>query len=334
MGVITELLDGVDAAASSIGTGAYGTIADAVVPIAQTGSVLIVIITGINLMIQAVPMTLQNGLSLMVRVALVFIFLTSFSNFNAVYGVLTNAPSEIGAVVLTEVTGGAVTNLYDGLDDLYGQALNVGDAVSQNGSFIAGAIAGVVMFLVAALMAVASIILIAGSKLMIGVLIILGPIAITTTLFKQTAPIFEAYVKLALGFALIPLLTAAMAGFTILAAQMIVPASLDTVTTIGDIASFIVVMLLGAGLMAMVPSVASGLAQTGIGLATAGAVSGALGRSGMRSVGSAGSSVGRGIGGAVTVARGQKLSNSASRSTRVGAAAASKVAYLANRMRK
>ena len=34
MGVITELLDGVDAAASSIGTGAYGTVADVVIPIA------------------------------------------------------------------------------------------------------------------------------------------------------------------------------------------------------------------------------------------------------------------------------------------------------------
>ena len=41
-------------------------------------------------------------------------------------------------------------NLYEGLDALYLKALDVGQAISQNGSYITGALAGLLMFLVAA----------------------------------------------------------------------------------------------------------------------------------------------------------------------------------------
>lgn len=278
MAVIQEILDGVDAAVAGIGATVFNSVAGSVLPVFQVSAVLVIILTGINLMIQAVPMTLQNGISLMVRIALVFIFLTSFANFNAVYGVLTDTPSRFGATILQALTGSATDNLYSGLDQLYSNSLDVGNAVAQNGSYIAGAIAGVVMFLISALMATVSIIVICAAKLMIGVLIILGPLAIATIMFKQSAPIFEAYVKLALGFAFVPLLAAAMAGFTILAAENVTPSDLSSVENIGDLVSFIVVMMLGTGLMAMIPTIAQSLAQTGLGIGAAVASTYVMGR--------------------------------------------------------
>lgn len=266
MAVIQEVLDGVDATVATIGADVFNIVAGSVVPVFQVAAVLVIALTGANLMIQAIPMTVVNGVSLMLRIALVAIFINSFGNFYAIYGVITDAPSRFGATILQALSGGNVTDLYGGLDNLYSQSLNVGNAISQNGSFMAGAIAGVVMFLISALMATISIIVIAASKLMIGVLIILGPIAILSTMFKQSAPFFEAYVKLALGFALVPMLAAAMAGFTIATAVAVTPTNLSTVETIGDIVSFIVVMMLGTGLMFMVPSIAQSLAQTGIGI--------------------------------------------------------------------
>ena len=65
-------------------------------------------------MAQAVPMTLRKGLGLMVRIAVASAFLSSWTNFNAVYGVLTNSPSEIGAVVMNAFGDGS-GNLYEGL---------------------------------------------------------------------------------------------------------------------------------------------------------------------------------------------------------------------------
>jgi type IV secretion system protein VirB6 len=265
MAIIANILTQVDAAAASVGATAFGAVAAEVTPVFRVGSVLVVALIGINLMAQAVPMTLRNGLGLMVRIAMASAFLSSWTNFNAVYGVITNAPSEIGAVVMNAFGAGG-GSLYDGLDSLYLQALDVGQAISQNGSYITGALAGLLMFLVAALMATISIIVIAAAKIMIGVLVIFAPVAITCTLFKVTAPIFDRWVNLALGFALYPMLTSGMAAFTIAIARDLTPNSLTNVETIGDVLSFVVVMMLGTGLMAMVPTIAQSLAQTATGL--------------------------------------------------------------------
>jgi type IV secretion system protein VirB6 len=133
-------------------------------------------------------------------------------------------------------------------------------------SYITGALAGLLMFLVAALMATVSIIVISAAKIMIGVLVIFAPVAIGCTLFKVTAPLFDRWVNLALGFALYPMLTSGMAAFTIYIAEDLTPASLASVETIGDVLSFVAVMMLGTGLMAMVPTIAQSLASTATGL--------------------------------------------------------------------
>ena len=74
--------------------------------------------------------------------------------------------------MLEAATGATVTDLYGGLDDLFGDALDLGQAVSENGSYISGALASLIMFLVAALMATISIAVICAAKLMIAVLIV------------------------------------------------------------------------------------------------------------------------------------------------------------------
>jgi len=265
MAIIADILTQVDAAAAAVGTTAFAAVAAEVVPVFRVGTVLVVALVGINLMAQSVPMTLRNGLGLITRIAVATAFLSSWANFNAVYAVLTNAPSEIGAVVMNAFGDGS-GNLYEGLDRLYLKALDVGQAISQNGSYITGALAGLLMFLVAALMATVSIIVISAAKIMIGILVIFAPVAIASTIFKVTAPLFDRWVNLALGFALYPMLTSGMAAFTIAIARDLTPASIPTVETIGDVLSFVVVMMLGTGLMAMVPTIAQSLASTAIGL--------------------------------------------------------------------
>lgn len=265
MAIIADILTQVDTAAAAVGVTAFGAVSAEIIPVFRVGSVLVVALIGINLMAQAVPMTLRNGLGLMVRIAVSSAFLSSWTNFNAVYGVLTNTPSEIGAVVMNEFGAGG-GNLYEGLDSLYLQALDVGQAISQNGSYITGALAGLLMFLVAALMATVSIIVISAAKIMIGVLVIFAPVAIACTIFKVAAPLFDRWVNLALGFALYPMLTSGMAAFTIAIARDLTPTSFTTVETIGDVLSFVVVMMLGTGLMAMVPTISQSLAQTATGL--------------------------------------------------------------------
>lgn len=265
MAVIADVLSAVDSTASAVGASAYGEVAAAVVPVFRVGAVLAVALTGVNLAVQAVPMTLRNGLGLIVRISLVWVFLSSYASFDTVYAAIAETPSRLGGTVLEAITGSPSTDLYSGLDKLYSQALDIGQAVSENGSYISGALASLAMFIIAALMATISIIVICAAKLMIAVLIIVAPLAIAASLFKPSAAVFEAWVKLAIGFAFVPLLTAAMAGFTIATAKVIAP-DIGTAETIGDLIGFVVVMMLGTGLMLMVPTLAQSIAQTSIGI--------------------------------------------------------------------
>src|SRR3989338_7484470 len=87
MAIIADILTQVDAAAAAVGATAFDAVAVEIVPVFRIGSVLVVALVGVNLMAQAVPMTLRNGLGLMVRIAVASAFLSSWTNFNAVYGV-------------------------------------------------------------------------------------------------------------------------------------------------------------------------------------------------------------------------------------------------------
>ena len=331
MAVIEDVLTAVDTTVAAVGADAYDAVGGAVLPVVQIGGALVVVLVGVNLAIQAIPMTVQNGLSLIVRLMLIVIFVSSFGNFFVVYDALTGGPARFGALVLNELSSGTAGDLYEGLDNLYEGAVQVGNEISENGGFLAGPLAGVLMFIIASLMAVVSIVVISAAKIMLGVLIMIAPIAIAATLFKQSAPLFEAFVKLALGFAFVPMLTAAMAGFTITAGTIIVPPD-ATIETIGDITGFIIIMMLGAGLMALVPSFAQSLAQTGIGLGAIAASTQAR-TAGMMGSGAqvAGQGIGKAAGvtsGAISAAQGREPGTGASSAQRAGYSAATRIQNL------
>lgn len=263
MAVIEQILGLVDATVTGVAAETYDGVLTAVRPVVAVASTLTVALVGANLVLQTVPLTVGTAVSLALRITLVNVFLV-YGNVSAVYLALTEAPAELGAGMLSALSGATVTNLYDGLDDLYRTALEIGDAISESGGLVVGAMAGLLMFLVASIMATVAIIVLSAAKIMIAVLIAIAPAMVACTLFRQTAPIFEAWVKLALGMAFVPLLVAAMAGFTIAAGEAVAPPDMGGIETLSEALSFVVVMMLGAGLLVLVPSFAQSLAATNI----------------------------------------------------------------------
>ena len=292
MAVIEQVLGLVDATVTGVAADTYDGVLAAVRPVVATASALVVALVGANLMLQTVPLTVGTAVSLALRITLVNVFLV-YGNISVVYLALTETPAELGAGMLSALSGSTVTNLYDGLDGLYEEALAIGDAVSQSGGFVAGALSGVLMFLVASVMATISIIVLSAAKIMIAVLIAVAPAMVACTLFRQTAPIFEAWVKLALGMAFVPLLVAAMAGFTIAAGEEVAPADMGGIETLSEALSFVVVMMLGAGLMVLVPSFAQSLAATNIAIGAIAADAAGYPRRGLGAAGGMANTAGR-----------------------------------------
>lgn len=266
-GFIEHVLSLIDTGASTIVSSAYAEISAQVLPIFRIMAVLAVALVGLNLVIQAVPLSVENGIRLMVRLGLVSMFLSSWANFDAVYGVFTNAPSEFGAAILASLgIEGAQNGLYAGLDRLYQGSIEAGNAVAQNGSYIAGAITSVVVFIIAVLFSVICVVVIGMAKIVLAVMIVFAPAAILCTMFKQSAGVFEGWVRVSLQAALVPLMMAAAAGVVIAISQEVAPTDLSRVETIGDLLEFLFVMILGTMVVARVPAISESLAQANMGL--------------------------------------------------------------------
>ncbi len=267
MGFIENVLGMIDGATASIASTAFDAIAEQLMPIFRLLAVLVVALLGINLAIQAVPMSLHNGVHLIVRIGLVATFLSNWTNFDSVYGVLTNAPSEIGGTIMASLGfEAAVDGLYAGLDQLYERSLNAGNAVAQNGSYIAGAIASIVVFLVAVFFSVICVVVLGMAKIVIALMIVLAPAALLCTMFKPTAGIFEGWPRVSIQAALVPLMMAAAAGVVIVIAQEVAPTDMASIESIGDMLGFLFVMMLGSILILKVPNLSEALASANLGL--------------------------------------------------------------------
>ena len=95
MAIILDVLQTVDSTVGGVAADTYGDILAAVIPVVSSASILVVVLVGINIVTQTVPLTYANALSLLLRIVLVNVFLI-FGNLNAVYGALTNAPATWG----------------------------------------------------------------------------------------------------------------------------------------------------------------------------------------------------------------------------------------------
>ena len=118
MAVIEQILGLVDATVIGVAAQTYDGVLTAVRPVVAIASTLTVALVGANLVLQTVPLTVGTAVSLALRITLVNVFLV-YGNITAVYLALTEAPAELGAGMLSALSGATVTNLYDGLDDLY-----------------------------------------------------------------------------------------------------------------------------------------------------------------------------------------------------------------------
>nr|WP_255500955.1 type IV secretion system protein [Caulobacter sp. 17J80-11] len=137
--------------------------------------------------------------------ALVLTFATAWPAYQAVvYGLLTGGPDEL-ASALAGARGGAaqvfaarLDGLFDGVVEI-GRALDVGqEAGLQGASQLVWSAAMVLLLSTLGLLVVARVVL--------AVLLAVGPVFVVLGLFSGTRPLFEGWLRTALGFAFAPML--------------------------------------------------------------------------------------------------------------------------------
>ena len=274
MGIISDILEQVDDAIDTVSQDGFVSSAGAIGDVLSIGSALLLIIIGINVVMQLRPMTFGSGFAFGIKIALIGIFAQSWDNFQVVYTIVTEVPESIGASILALTDSGNEAGVYESLDSMVNRITAYGDAIGDRAGWVFGAVLGAIFFVLSAVFAAVTAGIIAYARIVFTLMIVIAPFMILTSLFKPTQPLFEAWTRATIGYALMPVAAAGAAGIIVAIAEAIGDASADpdNVETVSLILPFLVILLLSAGVMAAVPFIASnltgvmGIASNAIGL--------------------------------------------------------------------
>lgn len=131
MGIIRDILSQVDDAVDTIAVSGFANGADVVGDIISIGGVLLLILLGLNVVLQLRPMTFGSGFAFGTKLILVALFAQSWSNFSVIYDITTTVPNSIGASILDLTDSGDEAGVYESLDRMVNRITAYGDAIGD-----------------------------------------------------------------------------------------------------------------------------------------------------------------------------------------------------------
>lgn len=262
MGIIRDILSEVDAAVNTVAQDGFVSSAASVGNVISAGATLLLVLLGINAVMQLRPLPFGTGFAFGMKIALVGIFAQSWDNFSVIYGIVTDVPDSVGASILALTGSGDEAGVYASLDNMVARITAYGDTIGDRAGWVFGAVLGAIFFVLSAVFAAVTAGIIAFARIVFALMIVIAPFMIVTSLFKPTQSLFEAWTRATIGYALMPVAAAGAAGIIVAIAEAIGDASADPgdVETVSLILPFLVILILSAGIMASVPYIASNLA--------------------------------------------------------------------------
>ena len=278
--------------------------------------------------------TVRDMVMQLFKIVFILMVITVAADFQAVfYYISTVWPDEISTHILN-AGGSGTDSVNTKLDDFFKAGMDGGKKVLNAEGWvkgISGIITFVLIFVVTLIFTAAALILTILSKIVVAIMLSLGPLFVIGLLFERTRGFFEGWFKALMSFALIPIIL-----YSLLA---LVLALLDSQIALMDLASegkslsilapFIIMGVVGIALILQVQGIAAQIAggiamNTSAGISTVGrALRGGAGVAGRAGAGMAGRAGARGAKGAARA--GRKAANRAGQSIRQGATRAAPV---------
>ena len=212
MGVVNDILSQVDAGVESVASTGFAQIAGAMGNVVAISSTVLIGLLGVNVLMQMHPMSWASFFAFAIKLSLVTIFALSWDNFEIIYQIATQVPESIGSAILSLTGTGSTDGLYSSLDGMVNQMTAFGDTIGDNAGWVTGAFLVGLFFFVSAVFAAIAAGIIAYARIMLTLMIVFGPVAMTCALFKPTLPIFESWTKALIGYAFMPIAAAGAAG--------------------------------------------------------------------------------------------------------------------------
>ena len=150
MGVIRDILGQVDAAVDTVAQSGFVTNAAAIGDVWSTGAALLLILLGINVVMQLRPMSFGSFFAFGIKLLLISIFAQTWANFEIIYNIATDVPDSLGAAILDLTASGDEAGVYESLDRMVARITGYGDAIGDGAGWVFGAVLGAIFFVLSA----------------------------------------------------------------------------------------------------------------------------------------------------------------------------------------
>lgn len=321
---VSQTMNNVNTALQAMGTNAGALVQADVRPLFISLSVLAIVLGGYAILMQRIRMSIAAGLGIAFRIAVVSVFVESWSSYADSFATLTDFPSQIGGIAASALgfSGGSIGSTLDGI---LNQLLSIATSMSQNGGYFSGALNGLIIAILGIFFAAIGVFVVITAQLTLAVMLIVGPVAIIATLSEKLAYLFTAWIKATTTAALIQMIAVIVIAVTTNAMTQAMPSNTQSVSSMQDVMGALFVGVVGIAFMMGVPGLAAHLAGGGIDLGRIAANAARYGSDVAKH------GVVARLGGQKLVdAAGSKLSGSGART---GSAAAASVRNIATRLR-
>ena len=219
-GLVTGLIGTVDCYITDFAQGSYRDLVGPDTAFAAVFTALLTIyvaLMGYQLLLGRAGLRAADLPLTAMKIGVILAFLTSWAAYQTVvYELLFNGPQEVARVLLSQIdrlNAGSGTDVFTGLEktfySLIDSAAVFGRQAGGNVNILQGgpALGAGMLWFSSVVMLLASVGLILASKILLGLLLALGPIFIALFLFEATRGIFDGWLRTTIGFALVPLAT-------------------------------------------------------------------------------------------------------------------------------
>lgn len=263
---IGELLERIDASGQNFSQRAYEAISQDLEPLLRLLFIVAVLFYGVQLFLGTSRLSIAEIIGRLVRVLVIFIIVTSWTNFNSlVYEWITTVPEQAGRAILAASATG-VTEPTNGLSQIWRTANVAAAAFSEQAGYLSvlPALIGMVIMIFAGLFVAIALGILVLAKVVLWVLLGTAPIFISCFFFNATRNYAMGWLNQSVLYAIIPLFVYVIAAFLI-AAMAPELTRIDQISgnrelRLSDFAAFIMLCLAGSFVMLQIQSLAQGIA--------------------------------------------------------------------------
>jgi type IV secretion system protein VirB6 len=263
---IGELLDRIDASGRNFSQRAFEALGQDMEPLLRMLFIVAFLFYGVQLLLGTSRLSVAEVIGRLTRVLMIFIIVTSWSNFNSlVYAWITTVPEDAGRAILAASATG-VTHPTNGLSQIWKTANVAAAAFSEQAGYLSvlPALIGLVIVVCAGLFVAVALGIIVLAKVVLWVLLGTAPIFISCFFFDATRSYAMGWLNQSLLYAIIPLFVYVIAAFLIAAMEpeltKIDQISGERELALSDLAAFVMLCLAGSFVLIQVQSLAQGIA--------------------------------------------------------------------------